>query len=531
MASVSRDAKGWRIDFRLADGKRCVIRAGASGGKRYADEIASKLRELIAARAAGAAPDPSVAAWLGRLEDGRLRERLVELGLADRRERDRPIVEWLETFLARHGERARVKPSTRKVWGRAVTHAREHFRGRLLSTLTEDDGAEFRAWLLSRPGRVGDNLAEATVRKSCGVLSMACRAARKAGVISCDPFEGVPKSACANPAREVYVDLATVRRIMAEGPSEEFRLLVALSRFAGLRVPSEVRALRWGAVDWSERSLRVDSPKTERHGKPWRLVPIGPELLELLERAYAAAPEGEEFILPGYRGHASPSMLILRACRRAGVEPWPRPFHAMRASCETDWAARFPLADVSAWLGHTAKVAARHYLRPTEATFASATRTSIGGDSGGDTGGDNERETVVTRVVTRSAESSRIDSQERSETAEITAFALKKRSAPRHFAISRERRGARGVDLIGLEPIAGNPEKQAESAIDPSAVVTPVVTFETDCPDLVALAELWERLPPAMRGAVRGMAEAAIGAPSAPRATSPTSPSSPTSRP
>ncbi len=64
------------------------------------------------------------------------------------------------------------------------------------------------------------------------------------------------------------------------------------------------------------------------------------------------------------------------------------------------------------------------------------------------------------------------------------------------------------MDLIGLEPIAGNPENQADSAIDPSAVVTPVVTFETDCPDLVALAELWERLPPAMRGAVRSMTEA-----------------------
>jgi integrase len=510
MASVSKDAKGWRIDFRLADGKRGVIRAGASGGKRYADEIASKLRELIAARAAGAVPGPSVAAWLGRLEDGRLRERLVELGLAPKRERDRPIVEWLETFLERHGERARVKPSTRKVWGRAVTHARVYFGGRLLSTLTEDDGAEFRAWLLSRPGRVAEGLAEATVRKSCGVLSMACRAARKAGAISCDPFEGVPKSACANPAREVYVDHAKVRRVMAAGPSEEFRLLVALSRFAGLRVPSEVRTLRWGAVDWAERALRVDSPKTERHGKPWRLVPIAPELLELLERAYAEAPEGEEFILPGYREHASPSMLILRACRGAGVEPWPRPFHALRASCETDWAARFPLADVSAWLGHSAKVAARHYLRPTEATFASATRTSIGGDSGGDAGGDKVRETVVAPVVTRSAESSRIESQERPEAPENKGIARKKRSVPRHFAIAREWRGTRGVDLIGLEPSAASPEKQAESAIDPSAVVTPVVTFETDCPDLAALGELWERLPPAMRGAVRAMAEAAV---------------------
>ena len=66
------------------------------------------------------------------------------------------------------------------------------------------------------------------------------------------------------------------------------------------------------------------------------------------------------------------------------------------------------------------------------------------------------------------------------------------------------------MDLIGLEPSAGSLGKQADSAIDPSVVVTPVVTFEMDCPDLVALLELWERLSPAMRAAVRGMAEASI---------------------
>jgi hypothetical protein len=66
------------------------------------------------------------------------------------------------------------------------------------------------------------------------------------------------------------------------------------------------------------------------------------------------------------------------------------------------------------------------------------------------------------------------------------------------------------VDLIGLEPSAANPEKQAESAIDPSSVVTPVVTLPTDCPDLAALVELWRRLSPAMRSAVRAMAEAAF---------------------
>ena len=518
MASVSQDDKGWRINFRLTDGRRCVLRAGASGGKRYADEIAAKLRKLLAARAAGVAPDPSVSAWLGGLEDGRLRARLVELGLADKRERDRPVVEWLETFLEKHGERVSATESTRKVWGRAANHARAYFGERLLSSLTEDDGVEFRAWLLKCRGRIGEYLAEATVRKTCGVLSMACKAARKAGAISCDPFEGVPKSACANPAREVYVDRETVRRVMDAGPSEEFRLLVALSRFAGLRVPSEIAGLRWGAVDWARRALRVDSPKTVRHGKAWRLVPIAPELLELLESAYTNAPEGEEFILPTYRRHPSPSMLVLRACRSAGVDPWPRPFHAMRASCETDWAARFPLADVSSWLGHTAKVAARHYLRPTEATFEGATRTAFGGD----TGGDKLCKTVVTSVVMQSAATSRIESQHTRELSENAALPRTKCNALQLRARVREKRRARRVDLIGLEPTDASAETAEASTIEPLPVVTPVVTFAAECPDLAALVALWMRLPPAVRAALRSMAEAA---------TSPTSPSSPTSRP
>jgi integrase len=527
MASVSRDAKGWRIDFRLPDGRRCALRAGTGGNKRRADEIAAKLRALIAARAAGSALDQSVARWLGELPDGRLRSRLVDLGLAERRERDCPIVEWVERYLERHAERHSVTPSTRKVWGRAVVHARAHFGSRLLSSLTPESGLEFREAIMRRPGRIGETLAEATVRKSCGVLAMALRAARKAGALLCDPFEGVPKSAGANPEREVYVERATVEKILEVGPGAEFRLLVALSRLAGLRVPSEVRGLRWGAVDWERRALRVDSPKTRRHGKPWRLVPLVPELLVMLECAYSEAPEGAEFILPTYRTHTSPSMLVLRACRAAGVEPWPRPFHAMRASCETDWAARFPLADVAAWLGHTRTVAAKHYLRPTDATFAAATKSASGAPIGGDAGGDTFRETVVTPVVTRVSASSGALSQVASEVPTNDRVTLTKRNIPRLPASVCEKRGMRRVDLIGLEPTNETAGKQADSVETPAAVVTPVVTFSAsgalECPHLAAIAAIWDRLAPAMRGAVRSMAEAA--------AIPPTSPTSPTSRP
>ncbi len=181
-------------------------------------------------------------------------------------------------------------------------------------------------------------------------------------------------------------------------------------------------------------------------------MPLVPELLEMLESAYSDAPEGAEFILPTYSTHTSPAMLVLRACRAAGVDPWPRPFHAMRASCETDWAARFPLADVAEWLGHSRMVAARHYLRPTGATFAAATMSASGGSIGGDAGGDNICEAVVTPVVTRVSAPSGALSQVAGEVPTNDRLTLVKRNIPRLPANSCEKRGMRRVDLIGLEP-------------------------------------------------------------------------------
>lgn len=58
--------------------------------------------------------------------------------------------------------------------------------------------------------------------------------------------------------------------------------------------------------------------------------------------------------------------------RRAGVDPWPRLWHSLRASCESDLAQSFPLATVAKWLGNTPSVALRHYVDPTETAFDQA---------------------------------------------------------------------------------------------------------------------------------------------------------------
>ncbi len=62
--------------------------------------------------------------------------------------------------------------------------------------------------------------------------------------------------------------------------------------------------------------------------------------------------------------------------RRAGLKPWPRLFHAMRASRETELAQEYPIHVVTAWLGNTPRIALKHYLTVTDADFEQATKGS-----------------------------------------------------------------------------------------------------------------------------------------------------------
>ncbi len=51
------------------------------------------------------------------------------------------------------------------------------------------------------------------------------------------------------------------------------------------------------------------------------------------------------------------------------MQPWPKIFHALRSSRETELAAEHPIHVVTAWLGNTPTIALRHYLLTTDADF------------------------------------------------------------------------------------------------------------------------------------------------------------------
>ncbi len=194
------------------------------------------------------------------------------------------------------------------------------------------------------------------------------------GLVRSNPFDGVTVTAVVNESRNVYVLREIVTKVMAAAPDADWRLIIALSRFGGLRSPSEVLSLKWENVRWWSKRILVVSPKTAHHPNgQQREIPLFCELAEPLRDAWNSRPQNANFVISRHRSKADvtddwaacnlrePFLDILK---RAGVAPWPKLFHAMRASCENDLVdAGYPLAAVTAWMGHSTKVAEKHYLR------------------------------------------------------------------------------------------------------------------------------------------------------------------------
>ena len=117
-------------------------------------------------------------------------------------------------------------------------------------------------------------------------------------------------------------------------PNAEWRTLVALSQYAGLRVPSEALLLRWQDINWESGRMLIHSPKTEHHpGHATRVVPIFTELRPYLEDAQELAPVGAEFVLQSLRKPGAATgdwrsvnfgTMFGKIIKRAGLVAWPR---------------------------------------------------------------------------------------------------------------------------------------------------------------------------------------------------------------
>ncbi len=372
MASLANDPGGTRRILVMVDGQRKTVRLGKMP-KKKAERVLQHIEALASCRIDGSAPHDETARWLAGLPDV-LRGRLVRAGLAAPRHGSRSlsIGQLIKDYESK--KFPGYKPGTIQVHDRAFASMREHLgAGKAIVDVTAGDAEDFRDAMLNV-----DGLAEATVRKRCAIASKLFRYAIKHRLIDRDPFDdgNVPR-ANVGTSHHRYIKADTARLVMAKLPSAEWKALFALSRWGGLRVGSEPRLLTWADIDWERERIRVTSPKTERYaGRGTRTIPLFPELREVLTEWQEIAPELEPLVFPMLVGVTDQSLrkTMFRAIKLAGVEAWPKLFHNMRATRQTELEREFPSHVVCSWLGNTKATADKHYLMVTDDHFAQASQ-------------------------------------------------------------------------------------------------------------------------------------------------------------
>lgn len=232
------------IQFSGLDKRKRTLSLGeASDGT--ADRAFRVVKALVDAARYSQPTPPDVAAWLGALPDETY-ARFVAAGLVNAREkRDAAPVTFAETARKYHARRTDIKPASRLVLEQAVRNIREFFGDKPLTDVTEADADDFARWMATearvrgKSGRLAKGLAPATLGKRLSWTATLCRDAVKRKLIPSNPFDDVKKPSGVNSDRKVYVPVETIQQLIDAEPDPEWRALLALSRFLGVRVPSE----------------------------------------------------------------------------------------------------------------------------------------------------------------------------------------------------------------------------------------------------------------------------------------------------
>ncbi|MDA1166334.1 MAG: tyrosine-type recombinase/integrase, partial [Planctomycetota bacterium] len=383
MASISKNANGQRrLQFYDGNGKRRSLGIG-SISERNAERIRDKVEQLVEHAVTGTPLNQEVSRWVAGLDD-RMHSKLVKVGLTDTRQPvinaidakdDQPATlgDFLTEYLAK---RTDVKESTRTVYG----HVQRNLLGcfgsqKQLREITLGDSDDFVRFLKA------EGLSSVTLNRRSSLAKTIFRSAHRHKLISANPFADVKAGTRTNSDRQRFISPEVIDLIIEQAPDAEWRLMIVLARYGGLRIPSELMMLRWTDIDWQQKRIRIHSAKTEHHqGKESRLLPLFPELVTPLQDVWEQADTGSEFVITKNRPESvrrcngnweqvNLRTRFTKIIQRAGLTPWPRLWQNLRSSRETELVHEHPLHVVTSWLGNSEAIATKHYLQVTDADF------------------------------------------------------------------------------------------------------------------------------------------------------------------
>ncbi|WP_145207226.1 phage integrase SAM-like domain-containing protein [Stieleria magnilauensis] len=380
MATVYKRKSGtFEIQYQDANGKRRSIYLPRSEkNKRVAEGIAAKVDHLASRIVLGAEPDRDVAEWVASLPDT-FHSKLVKHGLTAPRTPAEPadddahatsaptIKDWTDNYVKNHSAKDGTIEQL-EITARSI--CRRFGDDKRIDTFTAGDAEDFRKWLETKGNerkkyKVG--LAKNTVRRRIGRTKQFFGAAVKHELISRNPFEGEASAVGGNDERLFMVPAKWIEKCIQNAPCEDWRIILALARYGGLR-SHEARIQRWADIDIENERMTIRSNKTP----PMRSCPIFPELMPHLLRARQHADPDAEFVQTRYDHEANILTTFAKIVAKSGLEVWPKLMQNLRATRETELLAKYPAKDVTSWLGNSPDVANRHYAMAMQESFERA---------------------------------------------------------------------------------------------------------------------------------------------------------------
>jgi integrase len=391
--------KKWRVEWLNAvTQKKETIQIGTLSASQ-AKIVALNLDRLEAAQLAGVMPKKAALTWFRTLS-GSLQKKFVLKGLvADYKEVPRTFAAFCAYTIETQGGTGRTRSN--KI--RGLRHAISFFEGtgdptnnvatwaassrRSLASISEDDVKEFRKQLghFDSGKTASENSRVSAMKAVNEVFNLAV----KSWVLTESPGKGL-KGQFKESGKAEYVSLERFQKLY-EALDREWRVILALPMFGGLRGASEINRLKWSDINFETRIVSVSQSKVVGQDIKRRDVPIFPELAEALIDLHVARDEPQEgYVVTEHRTswnesdqlYEGYSTHITRAAKRVGQTCWKRATQNLRVSfvtrhvCGIEATEAQPMPVVCKWTGHSELIAGKHYVKISDQELTNQTNWS-----------------------------------------------------------------------------------------------------------------------------------------------------------
>ena len=178
------------------------------------------------------------------------------------------------------------------------------------------------------------------------------------------------------------------------------------------------------------------------------MLQISPRKLWDLTNCLVEAKAGEKFVITRYRDlRQNLRTQFMRIIGGGGLEPWPRLFHNLRASRQTELEQEFPGYVVAKWMGNSESVARKHYLMVTEDHYLRAVQ---GPGNSAAPGAARGAENALHGALRHGAAQSGIESQDGRKSMDDGEFC----ESVQNNAAQRKCTGPQDLPPRGVEPLS-----------------------------------------------------------------------------